>query len=211
MIVLTETRVHCIISIFRHHAAVVESLSLKAALGAHESQNYKPATMPRSLTDFPAHGEGEKSANAATGASHSRIPSFLRSRIVQALIVVAFLIVIIVPPAVILTGGDGGSSDGGESGSGDSRPNIIFVLVDDQDSRMNSIDHMPLLRKHMIDQGTTFPNHYCTSALCCPARAVIWTGRNAHNTNITALAPPYGTDPILSELALTDKVATQSL
>ena len=73
------------------------------------------------------------------------------------------------------------------------KPNMIFILTDDQDYQMDSLSYMPLLKKHMIDQGTTFTHHYCTVALCCPARAILWTGRNAHNTNVTDLAPPYGT------------------
>lgn len=74
----------------------------------------------------------------------------------------------------------------------DGRPNIVLVLTDDQDLHMQSIDFMPLLKKHVIDQGTFFKRHYCTTAICCPSRVTLWTGKNAHNTNVTDVAPPYG-------------------
>jgi N-acetylglucosamine-6-sulfatase len=57
---------------------------------------------------------------------------------------------------------------------------------------MNSLDYMDNVKKYITEQGTTFKNHYCTTALCCPSRATIWTGRVAHNTNVTDVKPPYG-------------------
>jgi hypothetical protein len=75
------------------------------------------------------------------------------------------------------------------------RPNIVIVLTDDQDLHMNSISYMPLLKKHVIDQGTYYKRHYCTTAICCPSRVSLWTGRNAHNTNVTDVNPPYGGYP----------------
>lgn len=42
------------------------------------------------------------------------------------------------------------------------QPNILFIITDDQDSHMESIEHMPLLQKYMIDEGTVFENHFCT-------------------------------------------------
>ncbi|RDW82570.1 arylsulfatase-1 [Coleophoma cylindrospora] len=78
---------------------------------------------------------------------------------------------------------------------GDSRPNIIVILTDDQDLHMQSVEYMPLLKKHMIDQGTYYKKHYCTTAICCPSRVTLWTGKNAHNTNVTDVHPPYGGFP----------------
>ncbi|PBP23005.1 arylsulfatase [Diplocarpon rosae] len=73
-----------------------------------------------------------------------------------------------------------------------SRPNIVFVLTDDQDVHLSSLDYMPLVKKHLLDQGTYFSKHYCTTAVCCPSRVTLWTGKAAHNTNITDVNPPYG-------------------
>lgn len=33
-------------------------------------------------------------------------------------------------------------------------------------------------------------------SICCPSRVNIWTGRAAHNTNVTDLFPPYGGYPV---------------
>jgi arylsulfatase A-like enzyme len=72
------------------------------------------------------------------------------------------------------------------------RPNIVFILTDDQDLHMNSLDFMPLTKKHLLDEGTFFKRHYCTIAVCCPSRVSLWTGKAAHNTNVTDVLPPYG-------------------
>lgn len=74
----------------------------------------------------------------------------------------------------------------------DERPNIVVILTDDQDLHMDSVEYMPLLKKHVIDYGTFYKRHYCSTAICCPSRVTLWTGRNAHNTNVTDVFPPYG-------------------
>jgi hypothetical protein len=80
------------------------------------------------------------------------------------------------------------------------RPNIIFILTDDQDVEMDSLKYMPYLKQHLADEGTTFERHYCTVALCCPSRVSMWTGKAAHNTNVTDLSPPWGLLPHLLPL-----------
>ncbi|KAI5275414.1 Arylsulphatase [Aureobasidium subglaciale] len=74
-------------------------------------------------------------------------------------------------------------------------PNIVFILTDDQDVHLQSLDYMPLVQKHLIDKGTYYDKHYCTTAVCCPARVTLMTGKAAHNTNITDVNPPYGGYP----------------
>ncbi|KAI1767487.1 Arylsulphatase [Hypoxylon sp. FL1150] len=54
---------------------------------------------------------------------------------------------------------------------------------------------MPLVRKHLSEKGTEFKKHYATTAVCCPSRVTLWTGRFAHNTNVTDVSPPYGGYP----------------
>jgi hypothetical protein len=73
------------------------------------------------------------------------------------------------------------------------RPNVVFILTDDQDVQMQSLDYMPLLKHYLFDRGTFYKRHYCTTAICCPARVSLWTGRTAHNTNVTDVSPPHGT------------------
>ncbi|KAL4804572.1 alkaline-phosphatase-like protein [Aspergillus unguis] len=75
------------------------------------------------------------------------------------------------------------------------KPNFIFVITDDQDLKLDSIDYMPYVKKHFQEKGTFFKNHFVTTALCCPSRVSLWTGRQAHNTNVTDVSPPYGGYP----------------
>jgi hypothetical protein len=64
-------------------------------------------------------------------------------------------------------------------------PNIVLILTDDQDLRMNSLDHMPNVQRLLIDEGTFYTRHYAPTALCCPARVSIMTGLHAHNHHVT--------------------------
>ncbi|KAG6907811.1 hypothetical protein DXG01_007293 [Tephrocybe rancida] len=74
-------------------------------------------------------------------------------------------------------------------------PNFVFVITDDQDLQLNSTAYTPLIQKHLGEKGTVFKNHFVTTALCCPSRVALWTGRQPHNTNVTDVSPPYGGYP----------------
>ncbi|KAH8660574.1 alkaline-phosphatase-like protein [Xylariales sp. PMI_506] len=84
------------------------------------------------------------------------------------------------------------------------RPNILFVLTDDQDWHMESVNHMPYLRSLIVDKGTSYNQHYCTVALCCPSRATLWTGKAAHNHNVTNVSPPHGGYPKVVQQGVND-------
>ncbi|KAI1173451.1 arylsulfatase-like protein [Nemania sp. FL0916] len=88
---------------------------------------------------------------------------------------------------------------------GRNQPNIVFILTDDQDLHMQSLDYMPFVKKYLTDQGTSFRRHFCTTALCCPSRVSLWTGKAAHNTNVTDVLPPYGGYPKFISQGLNDK------
>ncbi|KAF7587871.1 hypothetical protein BBP40_006640 [Aspergillus hancockii] len=75
------------------------------------------------------------------------------------------------------------------------RPNIVFILVDDQDLQMDSLSYTPHTNQYIRDQGIFYKNHFVTTALCCPSRVSLWTGKQAHNTNVTEIYPPYGGYP----------------
>ncbi|CZT44584.1 probable arylsulfatase [Rhynchosporium secalis] len=92
----------------------------------------------------------------------------------------------------------------------DSRPNIVVILTDDQDVHLQSLDYMPLLKKHILDEGTSYTRHYCTTAICCPSRVTLWTGKNAHNTNVTDVFPPYGITHVFSLSSYPQKFNTSS-
>ncbi|BCS28378.1 sulfatase family protein [Aspergillus puulaauensis] len=74
-------------------------------------------------------------------------------------------------------------------------PNFIFIITDDQDLQLDSVDYMPSTLKHLKQKGTFFRNHFVTTSLCCPSRVSLWTGQQAHNTNVTDVSPPYGGYP----------------
>lgn len=67
------------------------------------------------------------------------------------------------------------------------QPNIVFIMTDDQDMHLGSMDHMPILQRELVQKGTLFQKHYGHVSICCPARATIWTGKHAHNTNVTSV------------------------
>lgn len=71
-------------------------------------------------------------------------------------------------------------------------PNIIFVITDDQDLQLDSVSYTPRIQHHVKEKGASFKNHFVTTSLCCPSRVSLWTGRQAHNTNVTDVHPPYG-------------------
>ncbi|EUC40476.1 hypothetical protein COCMIDRAFT_108726 [Bipolaris oryzae ATCC 44560] len=72
------------------------------------------------------------------------------------------------------------------------RPNFVFIMTDDQDLQMNSLDYQPAIRKHFSSQGVTYNNHFVTMSICCPSRVSLWTGMAGHNTNVTDVSPPFG-------------------
>ncbi|RMJ20911.1 Arylsulfatase, partial [Aspergillus sp. HF37] len=74
-------------------------------------------------------------------------------------------------------------------------PNFLFVLTDDQDLQLNSPAYMPKTLSRVKDKGVDYTNHFVTTSLCCPSRVSLWTGRQAHNTNVTDTDPPWGGYP----------------
>ncbi len=74
-------------------------------------------------------------------------------------------------------------------------PNVVLILTDDlasADLNPHSLEHMPNLRKLLVEKGTTFENSFVTNSLCCPSRASILRGQYAHNHQILHNEPPLG-------------------
>ena len=68
-----------------------------------------------------------------------------------------------------------------------SKPNIVFVLVDDMDADTINIEpekYAPQIKRLLIDKGVTFPNFFVDVSLCCPSRTSILRGQYAHNTEV---------------------------
>jgi arylsulfatase A-like enzyme len=84
------------------------------------------------------------------------------------------------------------------------QPNFVFIMTDDQDLHLNSLDYMPNVQRLIADEGTVFEKHFCTIAVCCPSRVSLMTGKLAHNTNVTDVMPPYGTGRIPPSYGCTD-------
>ena len=67
------------------------------------------------------------------------------------------------------------------------RPNLIFLILDDQDSMLNATDVMPHYVRRLKTEGMQFPNAFVASPKCCPSRTSLLSGRFSHNLNDTAL------------------------
>lgn len=63
------------------------------------------------------------------------------------------------------------------------QPNILILCMDQWDRHMNLPDdvHFPAMER-LEAQGTTFDRHYCTTPICTPSRATMWTGMHANQT-----------------------------
>jgi arylsulfatase A-like enzyme len=59
----------------------------------------------------------------------------------------------------------------------------MIILTDDQRTDQ-TLDVMPKTRSWLVDQGTTFPQGYVSTPLCCPARSTLMSGRYMHNHTV---------------------------
>ncbi|KAG2444332.1 hypothetical protein HXX76_001088 [Chlamydomonas incerta] len=77
-------------------------------------------------------------------------------------------------------------------------PNVLLVLSDDQDQLYGSAEprFMPAVNKWLGGGdgggGTQLANFLVTTAVCCPARTSILTGKHAHCHNVTTNYYPSG-------------------
>ena len=75
----------------------------------------------------------------------------------------------------------------------DERPNIIFILTDDQP--YETTQFMPTVRDVLIKNGVNFENGFVTTPLCCPSRSSILTGEYVHNHQVYTDRMPMGGAP----------------
>jgi arylsulfatase A-like enzyme len=70
------------------------------------------------------------------------------------------------------------------------RPNIVFILTDDQRWDTTDATHggganvMPRTRADLADQGVEFTEAFMTTPLCCPSRSSILSGQYAHRHGV---------------------------
>ncbi|XP_058955120.1 N-acetylglucosamine-6-sulfatase [Pocillopora verrucosa] len=67
------------------------------------------------------------------------------------------------------------------STSSTSKPNIVFILTDDQDVVLGGLTPLKKAETLIGQHGVKFDNMFVTSPLCCPSRSSILTGQYIHN------------------------------
>jgi len=61
------------------------------------------------------------------------------------------------------------------------QPNIIFIIADDQDVLLDSMQAMPKTLEYLADEGITMQNAFSASPVCCASRTETLAGRTFHN------------------------------
>ena len=78
-------------------------------------------------------------------------------------------------------------------GAGKTRPNILFIAIDDQNDWIGYLGGHPMAKTPNIDRlagrGTAFTNAHCQSPLCNSSRTSLMTGLRPSSTGIYGLAP----------------------
>lgn len=150
------------------------------------------STDPVRSTSSSAQDDAAQSSSGAQDSSSQEIgppkePSATRKSLSKK----AWAFIIIMSALVILAVGllAGLLTRGGHAQAA-SGPNIVFIMTDDQDKRLGSLDYMPVVQRELVGKGTEFSNHYTTQALCCPSRSSLLRGQQVHNTNITNVVKP---------------------
>ncbi|KDE06712.1 hypothetical protein MVLG_03058 [Microbotryum lychnidis-dioicae p1A1 Lamole] len=107
----------------------------------------------------------------------------------------ALLLVVLLPVAE--TGQVQGPQD--ESTRSKDKPNIVLIIVDDQDAVQDSISTMKAVQRLLVQEGTSFERFFAPVSLCCPSRTSFLRAQAAHNTNVTSVIPPWGGWGVFSE------------
>lgn len=72
------------------------------------------------------------------------------------------------------------------------RPNILFILTDDLDLELGTLDYMPHLQELMVAQGLTLEDYFISQPICCPSRATLLRGQYTHNHGVYRNDQPNG-------------------
>ena len=85
-----------------------------------------------------------------------------------------------------------------------SRPNILFIAIDDQNDWIGYLGGHPMVKTPNIDRlaerGTAFTNAHCQSPLCNSSRTSLMTGLRPSSTGIYGLAPWFRNLPEFKNL-----------
>ncbi len=85
-----------------------------------------------------------------------------------------------------------------------SRPNVLFIAVDDLNDWVGPLGGHPQVRTPNMDRlakrGTTFLNAHCQAPLCNPSRTSLLTGLRPSTTGVYALNPWFRDSAALTNL-----------
>ena len=83
------------------------------------------------------------------------------------------------------------------------RPNVLFIAIDDQNDWIGHLGGHPLAKTPHLDRlaarGTTFLNAHCQAPLCNPSRTSLLVGLRPTTTGIYGLAPWFRDVPAFKE------------
>jgi N-acetylglucosamine-6-sulfatase len=84
----------------------------------------------------------------------------------------------------------------------ETRPNVLFILTDDQDPE--SMARMTNVKRLLVRKGTSFTTAFVTTATCCPSRVSFMRGQYTHNHGVLneGKRSPFGGYERFRELGL---------
>ena len=78
---------------------------------------------------------------------------------------------------------------------GASKPNVVFIAIDDQNDWIGHLGGHPLAKTPNLDRlasrGTTFLNAHCNAPLCNPSRTSLLLGLRPTTTGVYGLSPSF--------------------
>src|SRR5689334_4913613 len=72
------------------------------------------------------------------------------------------------------------------------RPNILFILTDDLDGDLGTIQYMPNLQDLITGKGLSLNDYFISQPLCCPSRSTLLRGQYTHNHGVYRNDMPNG-------------------
>jgi len=103
---------------------------------------------------------------------------------------------------------------GAQANAGVTKPNILFIAIDDQNDWIGHMGGHAMAKTPYIDglaaRGTTFLNAHCQSPLCNPSRTSVMFGLRPTTTGIYGLAPaPRAHADVRDRVSLAQHFAAQ--
>jgi arylsulfatase A-like enzyme len=97
---------------------------------------------------------------------------------------------LLLPLAALASSALARSASASSSSSAGAPPNFVFILTDDQDVEMDSLQYQPKLRSLVGEQGVTFNEMYASVPVCCPSRSSLYSGMFQHNNGVVGNSIP---------------------